>query len=283
MYAQVLKQLQLENDLRQALERQEFHVYYQPIVSLVTGKLTGFEALTRWQHPEHGFVFPTEFIPIAEETGLIVPIGEWILRSACQQMAVWQNTFARTTPLKISVNLSVKQLREPKFLQQVDQILAQTGLEGQNLQLELTESMLMGNVEELIYVLSQLRVRGIQLSIDDFGTGYSCLSYLHRFPIDNLKIDRSFVSRIGEQGEHQEIIKTIITLAHQLGMEAIAEGVETPQQLNQLQVLNCKEAQGYLFAKPLEQEAAAALLHRDAAKLRQVTEKIEQIDRIDRK
>lgn len=260
MYTQVLKQLQLENDLHQAIERQEFQVDYQPIVSLNTGRLTGFEALIRWQHPIRGFVSPSEFIPMAEETGLIIPIGEWVLRSACQQMTLWQDKFSTTTPLKISVNLSVKQLKEPNFLNKIEQILTQTGLESQSLQLEVTESMLMDNVDQLIDILSQLRSREIQLSIDDFGTGYSCLSYLHRFPVNNLKIDRSFVSRIGEMGENCEIVETIVSLAHQLGMKAIAEGVETIEQLNQLQALTCEEAQGYFFSKPLVRESAEALI-----------------------
>ena len=262
MYVQALEQLQLENDLRQALVERQFQVYYQPIVSLNTGRLTGFEALVRWQHPVRGLVSPVEFIPMAEETGLIVPIGEWVLREAAQQMSVWQTKFSTQAPLKISVNLSVRQLKEPDFLEKIDSILVQTGLAGQSLQLELTESMLMDNVKQLIGILNHLRARAIQLSIDDFGTGYSSLSYLHRFPVNNLKIDRSFVSRIGEQGENQELVETIVTLAHQLGMEAIAEGVETLQQLNQLQALNCEEAQGYLFSKPLERESAEALISR---------------------
>ena len=260
MYTQALEKLQLENDLHQAIERQEFLVYYQPIISLLTGRLTGFEALVRWQHPVRGLIFPSEFIPIAEETGLIVLIGEWVLRSACSQMTVWQAKFSTTAPLKISVNLSVKQLKEPDFIDKIDQIIAQTGLEGQSLKLELTESMLMDNGEELIDILSLLRARAIQLSIDDFGTGYSSLSCLHRFPVNILKIDRSFISRIGEKGENREIVETIVTLAHQLGMDVIAEGVETPYQLNQLKALICEEAQGYLFSKPLKREAAEALI-----------------------
>ncbi len=260
MYTQALKQLQLENELHQALERQEFQVYYQPIISLLTGRVTGFEALVRWQHPIRGLVSPAEFIPIAEETGLILPIGEWVLRSACHQMSVWQAKFSTTAPLKISVNLSVKQLRAPNFLEKIDQILAQTGLEAQSLKLELTESVFMDNGEELVSILSLLRARAIQLSVDDFGTGYSSLSYLHRFPISNLKIDRSFVNRLGEKGENREVIETIVILAHQLGMDVTAEGVETPHQLNQLKALTCEESQGYLFSKPLEREAAEALI-----------------------
>lgn len=260
MYTQALKQLQIENDLRQALERQEFKVYYQPIVCLSTGRLTGFEALVRWHHPVKGLVSPADFIPIAEETGLIVPIGERVLREATHQMSVWQNKFSFAKSLKISVNLSIEQLRDPNCLERIDFILAQTSLAGESLKLELTESMLMDNSEEFISLLSSLKARGIQMSIDDFGTGYSSLSYLHRFPVHNLKVDRSFVSRIGSKGNNHQIIETIVTLAHQLGMKAIAEGVETPQQLNQLRALNCDEAQGYLFSKPLERESAEAFI-----------------------
>lgn len=260
MYTQALKQLQIENDLRQAVERQELKLDYQPIFCLSTNKLTGFEALVRWHHPQKGLVSPADFVPIAEETGLIVPIGEWVLREACQQMNVWQAKLPFAAPLKISVNLSLKQLKQPDFLLKIDQILAQTNLNGEGLKLELTESMLMDNGEEFIAILSGIRARGIHLSIDDFGTGYSSLSYLHRFPVNNLKVDRSFVSSIGEQGNNRQIIETIITLAHQLGMKAIAEGVETPVQLNQLQALHCDEAQGYLFSKPLSPEAAEAFI-----------------------
>lgn len=263
MYTQAFKQLQLENDLRQALERQEFLVHYQPIVSLTTGKLTGFEALIRWQHPKKGLVSPAEFIPIAEETGLIVSIGEWVLQTACQQMSNWQTNLATSLPLKISVNLSGKQLREPNLLQKIDEIILRTGISGEKLKLELTESMLMENEEAILNTLSELRKRKIQLSIDDFGTGYSSLSYLHRFPVNTLKIDRSFVSRIGEKGENLEIVETIITLAHQLSVSAIAEGVETHQQINQLKALTCEEAQGYFFSKPLESTLAEALIKSD--------------------
>lgn len=260
MYTQATKRLQLESELHQALEQQQFQVYYQPIISLLTGRMRGFEALIRWQHPIEGLVSPAEFIPLAEETGLIVPIGEWVLRAACYQMSVWQTKYSTAIPLEISVNLSVKQLKTPDFLEKLDQILAQTGLESQRLKLELTESIFMENDEEFNRILSLLRSRSIQLSVDDFGTGYSSLSYLHRFPVNNLKIDRSFVSRIGEKGENREIIETIVTLAHQLGMEVTAEGVETKHQLNQLKSLACETFQGYFFSKPLEREAAESLI-----------------------
>ncbi|RUT13538.1 hypothetical protein DSM107010_11610 [Chroococcidiopsis cubana SAG 39.79] len=195
MYAEAIQKLQIENDLRQAAVGQEFHLNYQPIVSLDTGKIIGFEALLRWLHPERGLISPSQFIPIAEETGLVVPIGEWVLFTACSQMKQWQTKFSHP-PAKISVNLSLKQLREPDFLEKIDRILTETEIAGESLNLELTESMLMDNVEELIFVLGQLRARNIRLSIDDFGTGYSSLSYLHRFPIDYLKVDRAFISEL---------------------------------------------------------------------------------------
>lgn len=261
LYAQVREQLQLESDLRQALEQQEFLVYYQPIVSLKTDEVIGFEALLRWQHPTRGLITPGEFIAVAEEMGLIVPLGNWVLQTACRQMQRWRQQF-QATALKVSVNLSVKQLKEPNFLEKIDQILQQTGLPGHSLQLELTEGTLIDEVERLIEILSQLCARSIELSIDDFGTGYSSLNYLHRFPVSHLKIAQAFVSRIGEQGENGEIVETIITLAHQLGMQTIAEGIETPQQLAHLKALNCEAAQGYWFARPLAQTDAEALVAR---------------------
>ncbi|MEC4985712.1 MAG: EAL domain-containing protein [Oscillatoria sp. PMC 1068.18] len=260
MHSHALQQLQLENDLRQALANQEFLVYYQPIVSLVTGMLTGFEALIRWEHPQRGLVSPVQFIPIAEETKLIVPIGKWVLYEACRSVKNWQEKFPNRQPLKISVNLSVQQLRETDLIEQIDEILAMTKLDGSSLNLELTESMLVENVESAIALMHQLRDRQICLSIDDFGTGYSSLSYLYRFPVNALKIDRSFVNRIGDRGENHEIVETIITLARQLGMEAIAEGVETQQQLTQLKALSCQKAQGYFFSPPLNTKSAEAML-----------------------
>ena len=260
MYDQALVRLQLEHDLYKALENQEFQVYYQAIVSLKTDKIAGFEALIRWRHPQQGWISPAKFLPIAEETGLILPIGEWILHSACQQMAQWQIRFPIASDLKMSVNLSVKQLKEPSFLAKVDLILTQTSLEGKNLILEITESMLMENLDELRDILWQLKEREINLSIDDFGTGYSSLSYLHRLPINNLKIDRSFINSMGEQRDSQNIVQTIINLARQLDMTTIAEGIESLEQLNKLKVLQCDKAQGFLFSKPLPANAAEKLL-----------------------
>lgn len=260
MYTQALDRLQLENDLRQALDDQQLQVFYQPIVNIQIGKLSGFEALGRWPHPQRGFIPPTEFIPIAEETGLIIPLGEWILQSACQQMATWLQTYPSAVNYTISVNMSIKQLKDPNLLKKVDRALEQSGLNRHQLSLELTESILMENVIELKVILNQLKERGIQLSIDDFGTGYSSLSYLHLFPFNTIKIDQSFITRIGAQGENQEIIETIINLASQLNMDAISEGVESKQQLNYLKKLLCQKAQGHYFSQPLSSDAAEVFI-----------------------
>ena len=260
MYNLAVARHKLENNLRHALDRQEFQVYYQPIISLDNKKIVGFEALLRWQHPEQGLISPAKFLPIAEEIGLIVPIGEWILHSACQQMALWQTQISTASQLKISVNLSAKQLQDPNFLGAVKRVLTQTGLEGKSLQLELTESMLMENLKALTTLLWQLKEEGIELSIDDFGTGYSSLSYLHRLPIDNLKIDRSFIKSIGKEKDGRNIVATIINLAHQMEMTTIAEGIESPKQLDRLQFLGCEKVQGYLFSRPVPSDQATALL-----------------------
>lgn len=260
MHARALVRLQLETDLRGALRSQEFLVFYQPIASLETGKLTGFEALVRWQHPTRDLVSPAEFIPLAEETGLIVPMGAWILREACAKMHTWQSQYPSTVPLTISVNLSGKQLKEPDLIEQIDRILSETGLDGRSLKLEITESVIMENAEAATTMFLQLRARNIQLSIDDFGTGYSSLSYLHRFPVNTLKVDRSFVSRMRSDDENLEIVRAIVTLAHTLKMDVIAEGVETGEQLTQLKLLGCEQGQGYFFSKPLDSSAAEALI-----------------------
>jgi EAL domain-containing protein (putative c-di-GMP-specific phosphodiesterase class I) len=260
MYAQTLQLSQIETDLRYAIERQEFLLHYQPIISLKTGKVTGFEALIRWQHPEKGLVYPGDFIAIAEDTGLIVPIGEWILLEACRQLRTWQEKVPSALNKHVSVNLSSRQIKQFDFVNKLAKILSGTGLNGQNLRLELTETMLMDRGEKTIELLYGIKAQKVQLSIDDFGTGYSSLSYLHRFPIDALKIDRSFVSPIDADGNNCEIVNTIITLAHSLGIKAIAEGVETSHQLAQLRKLECDEAQGYFFSKPVNSQLAEAFL-----------------------
>ena len=260
MHTQVLKRLTMETDLRRAIERQEFEIHYQPIVSLTTDKITGFEALVRWRHPEQSLISPAEFIPVAEETGLIIPMGQWILREACQQMAKWQVQFPVNPPLTISVNLSTKQFMQPNLVEQINQILRKTGLNGGSLKLEITEGAIMENTELATITLAQLKSMNIELQMDDFGTGYSSLSYLHRFPVDALKIDRSFIKRIGINGENKEVVQTIVTLARQLGMEVTAEGVETADQLAQIRNLECQYGQGYFFSVPLTCDAVEQLL-----------------------
>ena len=264
MYLQTLKTIELECNLRFALKHDELKLYYQPIISLKNGTLAGFEALIRWEHPKQGFISPADFIPIAEDTGLIIPIGNWILQKACQQLRVWQQKFAsipQVASLKMSVNLASQQIKEPNFIEKLDRILKTTGLDGNYLRLEITERVLVDSEQNTQNTLAAIKRRNIKLSIDDFGTGYSSLSYLRRLPIDNLKIDRSFVENINSDVESFEIVKTIITLAHTLGMDAISEGVETIEQANQLKTLGCEYAQGYLFAKPLPANAIESIFN----------------------
>lgn len=264
MRSEAVERFKLEGELRQAIESKEFMLYYQPIVNLSTGKLAGFEALVRWQHPEHGFVSPGTFIPAAEESGLIVPLGSWILEEACAQMSQWQKRLAPAQDLVVSVNLSTKQFNQKNLAQEVGGVLRKTGLKSQSLKLELTESAAMEDVNGTIDQLTKLKALNLKLSLDDFGTGYSSLSYLHQLPTDTLKVDQSFVGRMEEQpGEDGEIVKTIISLGHQLGMDVIAEGIETAEQLAGLRRLSCNYGQGYFFAKPLPKEAAEALIEED--------------------
>ncbi|MGE5775853.1 MAG: putative bifunctional diguanylate cyclase/phosphodiesterase, partial [Chloroflexota bacterium] len=260
MLAHAMTRLELETDLRKALERKEFIVHYQPIVDLETRRTVGFEALVRWQHPIRGLVMPSEFIPTAEETGLIVPIGHWVLVEACRQIREWQVLFSAEPPLTISVNLSVRQCSQTDLVQKVAEALQNTGLAANNLKLELTESMIVEDAASTSTMLSELRALGVQVQIDDFGTGYSSLGYLQRLPIDTLKIDRTFVSRIGNNGSGSEIVQTILALAHDLGMKVVAEGIETDEQLSKLKSMECEYGQGYLFTKPVDSQAVEALL-----------------------
>jgi len=260
MYTQALQRLQLETDLRRALNYQEFCVYYQPIVALTSGQIVGFEALVRWQHPKWGLVNPADFIPVAEEMGLIVPIGYWVLNEACRQLQAWQMRFDLNAPLKISVNLSVRQFSHSDLIPQIAEILRSIGLPNSNLMLEITESVIMENDREAAKTLSQLKDMGIELSIDDFGTGYSSLGRLHHFPISMLKIDRSFISNMSALSVDFQIIDAIINLAHKLGINVTAEGVETAEQLALIRELKCEYGQGYFFSKPLDSEAATELI-----------------------
>ncbi|MEI7893599.1 MAG: EAL domain-containing protein [Myxococcales bacterium] len=265
MHLRAVKLLELETDLRRALDRNELYVVYQPIVLLKTGAVTGFEALLRWRHPARGIISPVDFIPIAEETGLIVPIGQWVLEEACRTLRSWLVDNPSLTWLTISVNLSSKQFLAPRLRDDIDQTLTVTGIDPLQLKLEITESALMDNPEAAALLLADLRGRGIGLSIDDFGTGYSSLSYLLRFPLDTLKIDRAFVSGMVDTGGERaasnlELVRAIVTLARNLGMEVVAEGVETEGQRIRLEALGCQLAQGYLFSRPLEVGAARLLV-----------------------
>jgi diguanylate cyclase (GGDEF)-like protein len=264
MHTRAVALLKLENDLRRAIERDEFCVHYQPIISLETESLVGFEALIRWNHPERGLVPPDEFIPLAEETGLITEIGALVLEQACTQARAWHAALGKDS-LTMSVNLSGKQLTQTDLIKQIENTLQETGLNPTCLRLEITESVVMENAELATATLLQLRKLGVHLSIDDFGTGYSSLSYLHRFPVNTLKIDRSFIGRMAKGDENSEIVRTICTLANNLGMEVVAEGVETREQLELLRSLKCEYGQGYLFSRPVDAEKATALVLEDAS------------------
>ncbi len=260
MRASVMARLQLETDLRHALERGEFLNFYQPIVDLASTEIVGFEALLRWQHPQRGMLGPDEFIPVAEETGLIRDLGWWNLREACRQISEWRAASAAHSHLTISVNLSAKQFLQPNLVGDIGNLLRELALAPEALKLEITESTVMADPSAAAEMLQQIKSLGIRLAIDDFGTGYSSLSYLHRFPLDTLKIDRSFISGMGEEGEGMEIARTILPMANNLRLDVVAEGVETIQQVAMLKKLHCKYAQGFYFSRPLSAEGTAALL-----------------------
>lgn len=251
---------QLETDLRSAIERNELCMYYQPIICLNSMNLGGFESLVRWQHPQRGLIPPIEFIPVSEETGLIVPMTLWILRTSCQQMVEWQRKYPEYKDLVVSVNLSGKHFAQKDLVEQIKAIIIETEINPACLKLELTESAMMENAEKVILMLNQIKAVGIQLSIDDFGTGYSSLSYLHRFPINTLKVDRSFVSTMEDGSGNGEIVRTVIALAKTLKLDVVAEGIETIHQLHQLRVLGCEYGQGYLFSRPVPAADAENLL-----------------------
>lgn len=252
-----LEILELETDLRLALKRGEFKLNYQPIISLDTKSLIGFETLVRWKHPHKGFISPAKFIPIAEQTNLILPLGTWILQEACQQIRLWHDRLdEKASNFTVSVNISGKQFEQEDFIEQLDRIVVDTGINIEHLKLEITETLLMNHTEIADDVFCQLKERNIKLAIDDFGTGYSSLSYLDRFPVDTLKIDRSFVSRLDEQNQASTIVKATLDLAHNLGFDVVAEGVETQQQVEQLKQWGCEFAQGYYYAKPLDPDSA---------------------------
>jgi len=260
MRASVMARLQLETDLHHALERGEFCNFYQPIVKLATGEIAGFEALLRWQHPTRGMLAPSEFIPVAEETGLIRELGWWNLRQACTQISQWRASSPAHAHLTMSVNLSAKQFLQPHLVKDISDLLAELNLAAEALKLEITESTVMADPGGAVEMLQKIKSLGIQLAIDDFGTGYSSLSYLHRFPLDTLKIDRSFISGIGDADGGMEIARSILPMANNLRLDVVAEGVETIQQVAALKKLQCKYAQGFYFSRPVSADATAALL-----------------------
>jgi EAL domain-containing protein (putative c-di-GMP-specific phosphodiesterase class I) len=263
MLAAAEERLSIESDLRRALERREFILHYQPIVALSDQRLCGFEALVRWQHPTRGLVAPDGFIPIAEETGLIIPLGRWVLNEACRQLREWDRELPECANLTVNVNLSARQCLHPDLVSDVERALIETGLEPHRLKLEITESLVLKGSDEVIAVLTALRTLGVQLGLDDFGMGYSALSYLQRLPVQTIKIDRAFVSGIGKSC-NVEIVRAILSLASGLSMNVTAEGVETADQAAQLKDLACEFAQGYYFDRPLTHERAREILHRQS-------------------
>lgn len=261
MHAQATSYLQMENCLRRIVEKNECVLHYQPVLISDANKIVGFEALLRWESPERGLVFPHEFISVAEETGLIVPIGIWVVREACRQMRQWHQIFPECAHLTVSVNISTRQFT-PDLIESLKQVLNETGLNPNNLKLDITESVIMNNIEIAADIFSQLKNLNVKVQIDDFGTGYSSLSYLGLFAFDALKIDKSFVKAMFDNKWAMEIIKTIISMAHNMNMEAIAEGVETVEQLEELRALKCDYFQGYWFSKPLDSKEVEALFEK---------------------
>ena len=262
LHEKALSLLQIETDLRKAIENKEFDLYYQPIVSLDNISILGFEALIRWNHPTRGLVYPDSFIPVAEETGLIIPIGRWVLKKACRDLRRWDEQLESKLPLFMSVNISSKQFLRPSLIDDIKAILDETGLSPDKLKLEITETALMEDVHETIPLIQRLKDLGVQIVIDDFGTGYSSMSYLQQLPIDTLKVDQSFISRIenSNDDENRSIVETIVSLALKLGLKVVAEGVETNKQHSVLSQMNCQMAQGYLFSRPLKKEKMDELI-----------------------
>jgi diguanylate cyclase (GGDEF)-like protein len=260
MHAQALRRLEMENELRRAINHEEFRVHYQPKVSVDTGGIVGMEALVRWDHPEHGLINPNEFIPLAEETQLINPLGRWVLQEACRQAQEWRRRYPEYSDLVMSVNLSVRQFKQPNLISELSEILRETGLDPRGLQLEITESIVTDDLEYTVDLLQKLKILNVQLGLDDFGKGYSSLTTLKQFPLDDLKIDKSFVEGIGQNVQDTAIVQLMVDLAHTVGMQAVGEGVEKAEQLARLREMGCDVAQGFYLSKPLTGEQAEELL-----------------------
>ncbi|MEM7554948.1 MAG: EAL domain-containing protein [Cyanobacteria bacterium P01_A01_bin.84] len=260
MHQEAIKLLELENDLRRAIDREEFLLYYQPIISLTTGKISGFEALVRWQHPSRGLLSPNDFIPLAEETGLIVAINTWVLETACQHLNHWQNNFAGKWQINISINLSTRLFSQPDLISKIDKIIETTQVNPNYLELEITETAIMEYSQSAKDIIKNLRQREIRLIMDDFGTGYSSLTYLHSLPVSGLKIDQSFVKIMQSNPDNMGLVPAIVSIAHSMGISAIAEGVETKKQLSQLRSFNCDFAQGYLFSEAVSHDKVLSII-----------------------
>ena len=265
MHDTALKRLELKADLQRAIEHEEYRLHYQPVIELETGRITGVEALVRWIHPVRGLVPPLDFIPLAEETGLIVPIGRWVMREACRFGVELQARFPNDPPLHMAVNLSARQISRPELVDEVREILVETGLDPGSLILEITESVMMQDMELSIERLGALKELGVQLAVDDFGTGYSSLNYIRRFPVDILKVDKSFVDGVSDDGEASALTAAVIELASILNLKPVAEGIERADQLQRLLELRCDLGQGFFFAKPLPSDELATLLDERAA------------------
>ncbi|MEW5917746.1 MAG: EAL domain-containing protein, partial [Gemmatimonadota bacterium] len=260
MHAEALARLQIENELRRAVDNQDFLLYYQPIISLTTGRIEMVEALIRWKHPERGIVAPAEFVTVAEETGLIVPMGRWALHTACRQVKTWQEELGWEEPVGLSVNLSVRQFGQVDLVRMVGATLQETQLAASSLHLEITESAIISQSHPAVNIIHDLRALGVAIHLDDFGTGYSSLSYLHRIPLDAIKIDRAFTSAIDSENLSREVVRAILGLVRAVGVDAIAEGVNSETQIEVLRELGCDYAQGYLFSRPLPADEMRELL-----------------------
>jgi EAL domain-containing protein (putative c-di-GMP-specific phosphodiesterase class I) len=268
MHAEAIRRIEMESLLRTAIDEQQFILHYQPLIDLQTGRLTGVEALVRWQHPRRGLVPPMEFIPLAEETGLIVPLGQWTIAESCRQVRHWQKEIPADEPICLNVNLSARQLRHPNIVRDIADALDDSGLLPSRLILEITESVLMIDTAATLSRLFQLKSLGVRLAVDDFGTGYSSFAYLRRFPVDILKIDKSFVDGVATEPTASALVDAMIRIGKTLRLETVAEGVEKADQAERLRTLQCDLGQGYLFARPLPSERITEMLRDKAAKAR---------------